>query len=125
MEDRAYGVLRRKLARIKRSNVDPAWLAGELMAATIIGSTELQKAKNPREVKDERLGELVENVMRNGAPDVFQTFVGILLKEDQIKWLGEELKGMTLPLGYAYLFSLQYSCACIFQDNSLMASHIL
>ena len=93
MEERAYGVLRGKIGRIKGSNVDPAWLAGELLAAKIIGNTDFQRASNPREVADERLGELVEKVMRNGAPDVFQNFVSILLKLDHVKWLGEELKG--------------------------------
>ena len=96
MEEPAYGVLRGKLGRIKRSNVDPAWLAGELLAAKIIGTTDVQRATNAREIADERLGELVGVVMRNGAPDVFQAFVSILLKEDNVKWLGEELKGRAL-----------------------------
>ena len=96
MEEPAYGVLRGKLGRIKRSNVDPAWLAGELLAAKIIGTTDVQRATNAREIADERLGELVGVVMRNGAPDVFQAFVSILLKEDNVKWLGEELEGRVL-----------------------------
>ena len=93
MEERAYGVLRGKIGRIKGSNVDPAWLAGELLAAKIIGDAEFQRASNSREEEDERLGKLVGKVMRNGAPDVFQNFVSILLKLDHVKWLGEELKG--------------------------------
>ena len=32
MEKRAHGALRGKIGRIKESNVDPAWLAGELLA---------------------------------------------------------------------------------------------
>ena len=94
MEDRAYDVLRGKRGKIKGSYVDPAWLAGELLAAKIIGNTDFQKASNRRVVADERLGELVDTVMRNGAPMVFQIFVSILFKEDHVKWLGEELKGM-------------------------------
>ena len=93
MEERAFGVLRGKIGRIKGSNVDPAWLAGELLAANIIGNADFQRASNSREEEDERLGKLVGKVMRNGAPDVFQTFVSILLKENHVKWLGEELKG--------------------------------
>ena len=93
MEEREYGVLGGKIGRIKGSNMDPAWLAGELLVAKIIGTTDFKRASNPREVADERLGELVEKVMRNGAPGVFQTFVSILLKLDDVKWLGEELKG--------------------------------
>ena len=93
MEERAYGVLRGKIERIKRSNVDPAWLAGELLAAKIIGNTDYQRASNGLVVADDRRAELVIKVMGNGAPDVFQTFVSILLKLDHVKWLGEELKG--------------------------------
>ena len=93
MEKPACEVLREKIGRIKGSNVDPAWLAGELRAAKIIGAADFQRASNAREEEDERLGKLVGKVMRNGAPDVFQTFVSILLKEDHIKWLGKELKG--------------------------------
>ena len=95
MEERAYGVLRGKMGKIKRSNVDPAWLAGELLAADIIGNTDFQRASNSQVVADERRAELVLKVMGNGAPDVFQTLVSILLKENHVKWLGEELKGMT------------------------------
>ena len=94
MEKRAYDVLQRKLARITESNVDPAWLARNLLSAEIIGSIDVQRASNSREVTDGRLAELVDKVMRNGAPDVFQTFVSILLKYDAVKWLGKELKGM-------------------------------
>ena len=92
MEKRAHGVLGGKIGRIRESNVDPAWLAGELLAAKIIGDADFRRASNSRE-EDERLGKLVQKVLRNGAPDVFQTFVSILLKEDHVKWLGEELKG--------------------------------
>ena len=95
MEERVYGVLRGKMGKIKRSNVDPAWLAGELLAADIIGNTDFQRASNSQVVADERRAELVLKVMGNGAPDVFQTLVSILLKENPVKWLGEELKGMT------------------------------
>ena len=95
MEERAYGVLRGKMGKIKRSNVDPAWLAGELLAANIIGNTDFQRASNSQVVADERRADLVLKVMGNGAPDVFQTLVSILLKESHVKWLGEELKGMT------------------------------
>ena len=94
MEERAYGVLRGKMGKIKRSNVDPAWLAGELLAANIIGNTDFQGASNSQVVADERRAELVLKVMGNGATDVFQTFVSILLKESHVKWLGEELKGV-------------------------------
>ena len=91
MEKRAQGVLQGKLGRITESNVDPAWLAGELLAADIIDVSGYQRASNPQLQVNERLGELVGKVMLNGAPDVFQTFVSILLNKSHVKWLGEEL----------------------------------
>ena len=98
MEKRAHGVLRGKIGRIKESNVDPAWLAGKLLAAGIIGDSDVEKASNDRELSTKRLGELVRTVMRNGAPGVFQTFVQILLDRVDVKWLGEELKGRALKI---------------------------
>ena len=94
MESLAYGVLRGKTARIKLSNVDPVWLAGELLAADIIGEEEEQNARNTNVPKPERRGELVELVMGNGEGGVFQTFVNILLTKRHLKWLGKEIKGI-------------------------------
>ena len=93
MEKRAHGVLRGKIGRIKESNVDPAWLAGKLLAAGIIGDSDVEKASNDRELSTKRLSELVRTVMRNGAPGVFQTFVQILLRRTEVSWLGKDLKG--------------------------------
>ena len=98
MEKRAHGVLRGKMGRIKESNVDPAWLAGKLLAAGVIGDSDVEKASNDRELSANRLGELVGIVMRNGAPGVFQTFVQTLLDRVDVKWLGEELKGRALKV---------------------------
>jgi len=66
MERRAYGVLGGKTERIKSSNVDPAWLAGELRAAGIIGSEDEERARNVHVVKAQRLEELVRLVQGNG-----------------------------------------------------------
>ena len=95
MEKRASDVLRGKMERFKESNVDPAWLAGKLLSAGIIGGNDVEKASDERELAAKRRGDLVLTVMGNGAPDVFQTFVNTLLSERHLKWLGEELKGMT------------------------------
>ena len=93
MEQRAHGVLRGKIGKIKESKVDPARLARELLAAGIIGDSDLEKASDGRELPTKRLNELVRTVMRNGAPGVFQTFVEILLRKAETKRLGKELKG--------------------------------
>ena len=93
MEKRAQGVLRRKIGRITESNVDPAWLAVNLLAAGIIGDNDVEKASNDSKLSTKRLSELVRTVMSNGAPGVFQTFVQTLLRKTEVNWLGKELKG--------------------------------
>ena len=114
MEEPAYGVLRGKIGRIKRSNVDPNWLAGELLMAEIIKHRDLERACNYQEVADNRLAELVIKIMGNGAPDVFQTFVSILLKQDHVKWLGEELKGEASSHTFSSLHSASSWCLYIY-----------
>ena len=75
MERRAYGVLGGKIERIKYSNVDPAWLAEQLLSAKIIGKRDVEMAKNADIPKPERRSELVEIVQGNGRRGVFQKFV--------------------------------------------------
>ena len=96
MESRAYGVLGGKLERIKISNVDPTWLAAELLAAGIIGEEDEIASRNSNISKADRRGELVELVMGNGGQGVFQTFVAILLSKRHLQWLGNELKGNSI-----------------------------
>lgn len=98
MEKKAKDVLERKMGRIKASNVDPAWLAVELLRTHIIGQEDVKKASSEKEQASKRLEDLIFTVVGNGAPDVFQTFVDILLSENHVKWLGKELKGMAPSL---------------------------
>ena len=95
MEKPACDVLGKRFDKIIESNVDSAWLAGKLLSAGIIGRNDVEKASSGRELETMRRRELVLTVMGNGAPDVFQTFVDILLSERHLMWLGKELKGMT------------------------------
>ena len=44
MEETARDVLQSKIGRIKQSNVDPAWLADELLVARIVGDQDAQRA---------------------------------------------------------------------------------
>ena len=81
------------MGRIKGSNVDPAWLAGQLLAAHVIGEEDAARATRRGASASSRLGELVVVVTRNGRDGVFRTFVDILLGKPHIEWLGEEIKG--------------------------------
>ena len=100
MERRAYGVLGGKVERIKCSNVDPAWLAEQLLSAKIIGKRDVEMAKNADIPKPERRSELVEIVQGNGRRGVFETFANIFLCEPHLEWLGEELKGRSCQYLY-------------------------
>ena len=93
MERPAFGVLGGKIERIKASNVNPAWLAGELRAARIIGFEDEERARNVHVASAQRLVELVRLAQGNARRDVFQTFVNILLSQKHTDWLGKELKG--------------------------------
>ena len=104
MESRAYGVLGGKVGRIKASNVDPVWLAQQLLAAKIIGEEDVERAKNADISKPERRGELVEIIQGNGRRGVFQIFVNILLSKPHLEWLGEELKGRYCLMPTVYLY---------------------
>ena len=93
MESRAHGVLGGKIGRIKSSNVNPGWLAEQLLEVDIVGPEDVEEAKNIRVLKPDRRSDLVETVMGNGGEGVFQKFVDILLNKPNLKWLGQELKG--------------------------------
>ena len=81
------------MGRIKGSNVDPAWLAGQLLAAHVIGEEDATRATREGASASSRLEELVVMVTRNGRDGVFRKFVDILLSKPHIAWLGEEIKG--------------------------------
>ena len=46
MESRAHGVLGGKIGRIKISNVNPGWLAEQLLAVDIVGPEDVEEAKD-------------------------------------------------------------------------------
>ena len=101
MESRAHGVLGGKIGKIKSSNVNPGWLAEQLLAVDIVGPEDVEEAKNISVPKPDRRRDLVETVMGNGGEGVFQKFVDILLNKPNLKWLGKELKGQQLTITQA------------------------
>ena len=97
MENPAYDVLETKLAKIKKTNVGPVWLAGELLSAHIIGCNDEQKSRIDGKIDPDKRAELVQAVMGCGKPGAFETFVDILRKEKHLEWLAKELKGKVSP----------------------------
>ena len=102
MEKRAHGVLGGKIGRIKCSNIDPGWLAEQLVTKRIIGKRDEENAKRADIPEDQRRVRLVELVQGNGRTGVFRTFVNILLSEPHLDWLGEELRGKRLIVRSLY-----------------------
>ena len=81
-------------ARITSSQVDPEWLAGQLLAASIISRGAEEFASNQIHSRSQRLRSLIVDVKGNGRRGVFQDLVKILLANDTYSWLGEELIGI-------------------------------
>ena len=96
----AYVVLEKMLAKIKTSNVDPKWLAGELRSAGIVGPNDEENAGIDGKPDSDKRAALVRAIMGSGNPGAFETFVETLRKQEHLKWLAKELKGT-----YVYTFS--------------------
>ena len=92
MDEPEYGVLKGKLGKIKRSNVDTDWLADKLLEAEIIDKSDVGKI-NALEGASARRAELTEMVLGHGGPNVFQIFVNILFGKPKLRWLANELNG--------------------------------
>ena len=92
MDEPEYGVLKGKLGKIKKSNVDTDWLADKLLEADIIDESDVGKV-NALEGASARRAELTEMILGHGGPNVFQMFVNILFSKPKLRWLANELKG--------------------------------
>lgn len=89
----AYDALKELFPRFTGSQVDPAWLADELLAKNIIGRNIVHYASNQYHETDDRLRKVLFSVMGSGKRGVFEDLVNILLKKDEHSWLGQELLG--------------------------------
>ena len=76
------------------SALDPSVLARHLFTRKIINNKAREAAKQQLTPKDQRLDDLLGQVMANGAPGAFQTFVEAVEKHGAHDWLVEKLKGM-------------------------------
>ena len=92
MDEPAYGVLKGKLEKITKSNVNTAWLANKLLEANIIDESDVEEV-NALEGASARRAELTEMLLGSGAPGVFQVFFNILFSKPKLRWLANELKG--------------------------------
>ena len=86
--------LRKHFSDICESALDPSKLAIRLFAKDIISKIAREAANQPHRANDKRLGDLLGQVMANGAPGAFQTFVEAVEKHGAHDWLVEKLKGV-------------------------------
>ena len=76
------------------SALEPSVLARHLFTQKIINNNAREAAKQHLAPKDQRLDDLMGQVMANGAPGAFQTFVEAVEKHGALDWLVEKLKGV-------------------------------
>lgn len=93
-----HDALTKLFSRFTSSQVDPGWLADQLLTRYIIGADTQDYAGNPYHTKSERLRRVLREVMGNGREGVFQDLVDILLENETYSWLGRELKGMLIEI---------------------------
>ena len=86
--------LRKHFYDICDSALDPSVLARHLYTEDIINTTAHKAARQQGIPKADRLEDLLEHVMANGAPGAFQTFVEAVEKHGAHDWLVEKMKGV-------------------------------
>ena len=90
--------LQKHFCDICDSALDPSKLARHLFTKEIISNTARKAARQQSMPKADRLEDLLEEVMANGAPGAFQTFVEAVEKHGAHDWLVEKLKGVFVKL---------------------------
>ena len=88
-----YDALSKLFPRFTESQVDPAWLAGELLSKQIVGLATVQYATNRLHEPSDRLRRVVLDVLGSGKRRVFSNLITILMKKPEYSWLADELSG--------------------------------
>ena len=100
--------LQEHLSDICGSALDPSVLARHLFNKKIISNTARAAARQQLTPKADRLEDLLGQVMDNGAPGAFQTFVEAVEKHGAHDWLVEKLKGV-------FVIVTQVLCICMLE----------
>ena len=90
--------LQKHFCDICDSALDPSKLARHLFTKEIISNTAREAANQELVSEDKRRDKLLGQVMANGAPGAFQTFVEAVEKHGAHDWLVEKLKGVFVKL---------------------------
>ena len=94
MDTPARNVLEENFAKIKDHNLDPEWLAGELLSAGIIGCNDEENARIDGKLDSDKRAALVRATMGSGKEGAFYTFVETLRKQRHLESLANKLKGI-------------------------------
>ena len=92
------------------SALDPSVLARHLFTKKIINNNAREAAKQQLTPKDQRLDNLLGQVMANGTPGAFQAFVEALEKHGAHEWIVKKLIGNSQTLIILYIKSISKCC---------------
>ena len=98
MDPAGQDTLQEYFSDICDSALDPSVLARHLFTKKIISNTAREAARQQLTPKADRLEDLLGQVMANGTPGAFQTFVEAVEKHGAHDWLVEKLKGVFAKL---------------------------
>ena len=89
-----YNAITQNLDRIYNSNIDPDDLGPKLVQSEIIHFSLLETVRAQQTRKD-KLGILIEGLLRNGKPGVYEQFLECLSADHSVDWLTDLLRGKT------------------------------
>ena len=98
MDQAGQDTLQEYFSDICDSALDPSVLARHLFTKKIISNKAREAANQELVSEDKRRDKLLGQVMANGTPGAFQTFVEAVEKHGAHDWLVEKLKGVFVKL---------------------------
>ena len=125
-----HKTLQEHFSTVCDSALDPSVLARHLFTKGIINNTARKAAKQQLTPKDHRLDDLLGQVMANGTPGAFQTFVEAVEKLGAVDWLVEKLKGVFVIIKprctiAARAYGSHFVCACLSVSVCLLLEYLL
>ena len=91
-----YDTLLDHFSDVCESGLDPATLARGLFQKRMITADVREAANQLHKTSANKLEGLLDQVMANGSPGAFESFVQLVGKDSSHSWLSEKLKGMVL-----------------------------
>lgn len=98
-----YDVLLSKYSVICKSSLDPSDLARSLLQGGIINQGVADQAGSRATIttQSEKIGILLDAVLRSGAPNTFECFLNAMRSDRTVEWLVDQLKSLNLRCMHA------------------------